>query len=373
MKIKAVVKKIYFGGRQFVLRLLFGSRRKTDLVPNKAGSILVIRIDRIGDLVVSLPAVKMLREAFPRATLSVLASRRNAALLACVPFIDEVLIYTNFIKTARCVRKKRYDIVIDLLMDYPVRGALLAHTSGAPFTAGFDVAGRGFCFNCAPAPDPARKYVGDYMIDLMRAVLKGLPGGPSLNESICEVFSITAQERIYVKSLLKERGVKEQDLLIGIHPGAYYPSQRWPSGKFAELADIIIERYGATVIIIGSPQERALVDAVKKGMRSAPIDIVGLPLDKLVALIAMLNVFVCNNSGPLHIAAALKVATVSTMGPTDPVMWRPRGEHGIVIRKDTDCGPCGRARCALPFCMNLIAVEEMAQAVEQQVQRRRHG
>ncbi len=99
-------------------------------------------------------------------------------------------------------------------------------------------------------------------------------------------------------------------------------------------------------------------------MRNKPVLAVGLTLDKLAGLIAVLRIMAANNSGPLHIAAALGVSTVSTMGPTAPEFWQPQGKNHVVIRRDLPCSPCDRAFCRGHECLESISVEEMEQAVK---------
>jgi ADP-heptose:LPS heptosyltransferase len=104
-------------------------------------------------------------------------------------------------------------------------------------------------------------------------------------------------------------------------------------------------------------------------MQEKPEILIGLSLDRLTALISLLGLLVCNNSGPLHIACAVKTPTVSTMGPTEPELWWPAGEENVVIRRELPCSPCGKAVCASHDCMNLISVDEMLNAVSLQIKR----
>jgi ADP-heptose:LPS heptosyltransferase len=103
------------------------------------------------------------------------------------------------------------------------------------------------------------------------------------------------------------------------------------------------------------------------------LEFIGLPLDKVAALIALLKLFIANNSGPLHIACALNVPTVSTMGPTNPFLWWPQGKNHIVVKKEMDCSPCNKPKCTKHACMRSISPEEMMEAVDSQITRIKHG
>jgi ADP-heptose:LPS heptosyltransferase len=172
---------------------------------------------------------------------------------------------------------------------------------------------------------------------------------------------------------LKEKGADESDFLIGCHPGGHFSSQRWPIDNFSRLADEIIERYNAKIIIIGNHAEKKLIGKMKQLMKGQGLEFIGLPLDKVTALISLFGLFIANNSGPLHIACALNIPTVSTMGPTDPFLWWPQGENHIVLRNEMDCSPCSKPVCTKHACMRSISVEEMMAAVDSQIKRIKHG
>jgi ADP-heptose:LPS heptosyltransferase len=156
---------------------------------------------------------------------------------------------------------------------------------------------------------------------------------------------------------------------VGIHPGGRYPSQRWPLDKFSQLADMLVKKYKAKILIVGGVGEENLVDKIQAMMQEKAVKIKGLSLDKLVALIAQMDLLICNNSGPLHIAVSLKIPTVSTMGPTDPEQWLPVGSRNLVVRHDLACSPCDLGFCRRHECMNSITVTEMEKMVSLQLDR----
>lgn len=153
--------------------------------------------------------------------------------------------------------------------------------------------------------------------------------------------------------------------MIGIHPGGYYPSQRWPEIGFAKVADELIRKYAANVFIIGGYAQKRAVSKIVNGMQNKPRGVItGITLEQLVGVISNLDILICNNSGPLYIASALGIATVSTMGPTLPKRWQPQGKNHKVIRKDISCSPCNLGSCAEHKCMRLITPLDILEAVE---------
>ena len=122
-------------------------------------------------------------------------------------------------------------------------------------------------------------------------------------------------------------------------------------------------------IILGSKEESAVVERVFNVSKQKSVQVAGLKLDELVAMISLLDIFICNNSGPMHIACSLGIPTVSTIGPTDPALWSPAGDKHIVVRKELPCSPCSRSVCRLHDCMQIITVKDMMRAVDTQMER----
>lgn len=370
LKIKS--KQFYLSLRRFVLYYLarpFLFKKERPFNQAEIEKILVVRIERIGDLVASFPALKLLKQVFKPSKISVLVREDTASLLQSIGYIDEVIIHRGFRKTIRQLRKEEFDLAIDPLMDYRLNTALLAYAAGARFTAGFDIEARGCFFNLKVRPAIEKKDVGRHILDLIKAIAEYYSKSNAYIEPGYPELPISENNRTAMKSYLQESGVGENDLLAGIHPGAHFPSQRWPIDKFSELADKIAAKYKTKILIIASNKENRLTGQMVNLMKEKAIRISGLSLDKLAALISLLDIFICNNSGPLHIACAVNTPTVSTMGPTDPALWWPQGQNRhIVIRRGLFCSPCNRPRCRKHKCMKLISVDEVLQAVDEQMQ-----
>jgi len=357
--------RIYLLARAVVLRclglFLRGSAPAGE--PAAPGRILFIRIDRLGDMVLSIPALTALKEKYPAARLSVLAAPYAAGLLEGDPRVDGVYLWEpglkrffSRIKVMRELRSAGFDLVIDPHSGYELKTALIAFLTGAPLRAGYDTAGRGVFFDLRSAPPPAGTHFSEEAFGVLKLLgIDGPGSGPAVR--------ITRAAESEADGLLKEAGVKPADLLISVHPGGHYPSQRGQAGRFAAVINALAAERGARTILIGVSSELGVLDGVLSGLDRAAarkvVKAVDLKAGTLCALIRRSGLFIGNNSGPLHIAAAFKVPSVSTMGPTDESRWKPLGAGQIVLRADLPCLSCGKGRCEERSCMENITAELM--------------
>lgn len=353
---------IYLGIRRIVLWPLTALRRRTVLPLDEIKTILFLRHDRIGDMVLSTAAVKALKRTFPLARITVLASGRNHDILKHNSTVDEVIIYTGLIRCIKEIRPRRYDLVIDPFLTYELKQAFMTYCAGGRYRIGFENSGREIFFNLRGSVASTPKRMVDHLLDLVEQ-LGGRRGG-------CEpeVFLIDTERR-WAAEALGTRGISTNKLTIAIHPGAYYPSQRWPVQRFGELAKQILDRYEAQVILLGSRNEKDLVRTANKIAGKGAQDFSGVKLRELMALLSRCDLLICNNSGPLHIASALKVPTVSMIGPTVTPLWLPFGKHDVVIKKELSCSPCNKAVCRDHECMESITVDDVFEAVQKQITR----
>jgi heptosyltransferase II len=365
------LKQLYLSFRAGILRLLFKPESIGTIDPNRIDSICVVRIDRIGDVVVSLPAIQALAKIFPKSRIAVLARRQNCGLLKNIPGITPIP-YKGFWDAVGVMRTANFSMTIDLLRDYTLKTAMLAYVSRAKVRAGFDIGSRGLLFNCAVAPDSRQRPMRTHLLDLVRVIAQHAGYDQQIPEEEPRL-TISEDDRAFARDFLHLSGGKEKQSLIGIHPGGYFPSQQWMEESFVQLSRRISARYNARIIVFGSAGEKRSVERIVSAIGPQAIAATGLPLHRCAALISVMDIMVCNNSGLVHIAAALGIRTVSTMGPTDPVLWYPAGEKSVVIRRDEACSPCGKPRCARHSCMTGISVDEMEQAVVQQLDSRLRG
>ena len=347
LKLKEPILKIYFLFRLpfiFLINLFFKPRRKLKSIKK----IIIFRLDRIGDFVLSLPVIDNLKLQYPDASISIVVRPYLKDLAFLIKNIDKVIVYNGKISTINRIRKERYDIAIDLLYDYKLKPAILTFLTKAPIRVGFSWGFRELFFTHAVKKiNQINKNIVDLNLELLKL----------LNVPI----------RVTTPKINIERKVSDNKF-VAIHPGGYYKSQRWDVTRFSLLAKRILEELKEKVIVIGSGEEKGLVDYIVSNVNNENIKRV-LPKDikELVELLSNSKLLICNNSGPLHLANALGIPTISTMGPTDPVLWWPKGDNNIVIRKDVECSPCSLGECKNHKCMDLITVDEMFNAVKRQI------
>lgn len=362
MSLRLLLREMYLRARGALIKLLVKSGPVASADYKLVRSILVIRTDRIGDVVVSLPAIKALKDIFPYAEISVLARESNAAILANLPFIAKVIPYVSFRRSIPVIRQLRFDMAVDLVMDYSLKTAAIAFAGGAGVRAGFDIASRGRFFNIPVTPDVREKNMSEHVLDIVRSVASVYKQEAASTWDTVPHIKVPEKAMASAEYILKINGIKKNDLILSFHPGGYFPSQRWIPEYFAELADRLREDYDAMILMIGGPEDEELIRKISSMMAVSPACIVGRPLDAVAALLASSRLLICNNSGLLHLAAAVGTPTVSTMGPTVPYLWRPAGARHKVVRHELDCSPCGKAFCRDHECMKRISVFEMERA-----------
>jgi lipopolysaccharide heptosyltransferase II len=365
--IKGVLKALYLNTRKTLLHLLgLFLMQKEQTTPNLGNikHVLFIRIDRIGDLVLSTPAIRSIKEHLPSATLTVLASRVNHSILDHNPFVDKVHLYEkkDFLKKWMiCLEllKAHFDLTIDPVVDYTIESSLLSFLSGAGVRAGYAGYGREV-FYTHPAVLPEKPM---HMAELTLYILHhiGIPSAANKPE-----LYISERERIWANEWLRNHGLPGDRLVIALHPGAHYKSQKWPVDYYRELADRLCESNAYVPIVLGAPAERQEVEEIAQPYRNRISHFISDNLRDFASLLSLTNALVCNNSGPLHVATALNIPTISFMGPTEKEKWLPLGDRNIVLRMDNlSCIGCNLSNCKIKThdCMRLITPDTVMNSV----------
>ena len=156
-------------------------------------------------------------------------------------------------------------------------------------------------------------------------------------------------------------------LIIGFHPrSSYGPAKCWPGQSFSRLAELLVKKRGATVLLFGSEKERGLLEKIAADAGDGVVNLAGrTDLKESAGLMSLCRVFVANDSGPLHLAAALEVPVIGLYGSTDPEATGPRGKRVSVIYKNVECSPCLLRECPTDFkCMEEITPEEVMTEIE---------
>src|SRR3989442_3996285 len=302
--------------------------------------ILIIKPSSLGDIVHALPTVADLRRRFPSARITWLVKREWAAVLEDNPHLDEVLALGLSVKGwpggIRAVRAGRFDTVVDL--QGLLRSALLGWISGAPVRIGFANGREGspwFYTERVPVPSPSMHAVDRY---LLTAKYVGADPGEVKPSEFPLPHDTQAQARVEV--LLAAAGIQAGATLVAMNPSARWNTKRWPLESFAAVGDRLQEDEAAGVVLIGGRDERHVGKQVLRAMRTAPIDLMGqTTLKELIALLRRVRLLVTNDSGPMHLAAAVGTPVIALFGPTDPARTGPYGAGHTVLRSGLPCRP----------------------------------
>ncbi|MBI4496136.1 MAG: lipopolysaccharide heptosyltransferase II [Deltaproteobacteria bacterium] len=337
------------------------SRRLQDQA--RVRKILVRSANWVGDAVMSLPAVSALRRNFPQAEIYLLAKPWVADVFSACPDIDGVLIYESpgihgglagKWRLARELKGRGFDLAF--LIQNAFEAALISYLARIPRRIGYGTDGRSFLLT-HPVKVDGRVKAG-HQVDYYLGLLRGIGLGADSREP--SLF-LSPEKKEEAGRFLKSLGM-EEELLIGLAPGATYgPAKQWPAERFAEVADRLAEAMKARILIFGSKGDGNVAGQVLRKARRPLADLTGrTTLAQAMALIGRCRLLVTNDSGLMHVAAALRVPVVAIFGSTDPRRTGPRGPAGKVIFKSVPCAPCFRTACPENLaCLHLISVEEV--------------
>ena len=332
--------------------------------------ILVRAPNWVGDVVMAMPGFDALRRNFPRSHIAVLARPWVAALFESHPGADEVIPYNRGqglfkdlgerIRVIRLIRNRGFDLA--LLFQNAFEAALLAYLGGVPLRVGYNTDGRRLLLSRAVIRNREilKKHQVEYYLAILRAMDWEAPtGNPSLH--------VGEKEAQAVRGLLSSQGIGDGDFLVGLSAGAIFgPAKRWPVERFAAIADRSIERWGARTVLLGSEKDGTTCMALSGAMKHEAVNFCGkTSLGEAMALIERCGLFLSNDSGLMHVAAALGVPTVAIFGSTNPVATGPRGKWTRIVRHDLDCSPCLKPECRDGYpCLLSIEPDEVWAAME---------
>ena len=326
----------------------------------------------------SEPALAALRELFPTAEITLLVKPAIAELLRGHPALQRILVYedpgrhvgiTGKWTLAGTLRRLRFDLAI--LFQNAFEAALLTFLAGIPRRYGYATDGRRFLLS-DPIAVPERMKIGhqvQYYLDMLRPLGSERPAGSP------QLF-LSHEEEQAMDQRLAEAGVDESDLLVGLNPGSTYGSaKRWLPERFAETADRLSQEQGmqsgrrVRVVIVGARGEEALGRAIADRMQVKPIQLSGrTTMRELMAVIKRCDLFLTNDTGPMHLAASFGVPVVALFGPTDSRTTSPFGSGHTIVRHPVECAPCLLRECPIDHrCMTRISVDEVYGAAVKQL------
>ncbi|MBI3323195.1 MAG: lipopolysaccharide heptosyltransferase II [Candidatus Omnitrophica bacterium] len=338
---------------------------------NENPRILIIRTDRIGDVVLSTPVIRALRAAFPHAYLGMMVRPENRELVEGNPDLDAVILYdkqgaekgiAGNLRFARRLRERRFDTAV--VLHSTNRVILVSWLAGIRRRVGYARRMGWLLTHRLPyVKREGQRHELEYNLHLLRLI--GVEAGER------ELFVPTrAQQQSRVEQLLRQQGLEAGAPLVVLHPGASCPSKRWPAERFAQVGDRLAARGAATVAVLTGAGEEEHGRAVLRQMRQPAIDLTGaFGLGETASLLKRARLLVSNDSGPVHLACAVGTPVVSIFGRwgggLSPTRWGPTGRDSVTLHHDIGCRPCLAHRCTIGFkCLEAVTVEEVVAAAD---------
>jgi heptosyltransferase-3 len=328
-------------------------------------NILVIKLRAIGDVLLSTVVLKSLRSAFPGVKLDFLTERQSREVVEGNPALSSAIIFDakndSSIGMILNVRRRHYDLVIDLFGN--PRSALITRLSGARYRVGYRFGWRKYCYNFVTEPRGDRVHNVDFNLDALRRL--GIP----IKDSPLEI-PVTREADGFAHDFFEREKLLEK-FAIALNPGGGWLTKRWRLRHFAHLGDMLVEKYRAKVLVIWGPGEEGMAGEIRNSMRHPAVLIPPCNLKQLAAILSRCGLLVTNDSGPMHIAAAVGTPVVAIFGPTNPDLQGPVGvPHEVIQYQKILCLGCNFTSCPIGNpCMEELPAEEVFAGVQRLVTR----
>ena len=370
-----------------ILRTLGAAVRPGSLEwPGSDGRILVIRPDHIGDVLLTTPALDVLRSAFPQGHIAALVGPWSAEVIRRGPSIDAMSTcsfpgftrqrpawlggpYVELVRCARMLRRQRFDVAIVARSDH-WWGAMLAAMAGIPHRVGFDVP------ECIPfltevQEQPAGAHAAELSLLLARRVCELADVYPPPHDPR-PMFRLSDAERAQARAAIAAVDVGNDGPLVVLHPGAGTELKLWSAERWANVLDVVRDRWKARTLIVSASSDALLVASIRAhASADHPWITTDQGLGYLAAILEQADVVIGSDNGPLHLAAAVGSDTVRIYGPTDPALFGPwpLSNSQVALRPVVPCSPCGYVSdppCGDPVnprCMLEQAPEDVSDSV----------
>ncbi|MBM3249034.1 MAG: lipopolysaccharide heptosyltransferase II [Candidatus Omnitrophica bacterium] len=333
--------------------------------------VLIVRTDRIGDVILSTPAIRAVKDFYPNSFVAVMVSPYAKEIIEGNPYADEVIIYDKdkvhksvfaSIRFANQLKKRKFDLAIIL---HPTnRVNLVSYFARIPERVGYN---RKMGFLLTKKLDD-KKHLGEkhemeYSLDVIRAI--------GIESKEKELFMpIKLESENWLEDMLAKNRILNQDRLIAIHPAASCPSKIWPQESFAKISDKLIEA-GYKIIVVAGPKDKKIANKVAEKISYPVLNLAGdTSVSHLASILKRCKLFISNDSGPVHIASAVGTPVISIFGRNQkglsPLRWGPLGIKDKFLHKDVGCIECLAHNCKKEFtCLKAIKVEDVLKAVEE--------
>ena len=338
--------------------------------------ILVVKLGALGDVLMALPALRLLRASLPEANITWLIEERNARAVENCPDVDRVLrtradVWRKELRKAgtrreifelvRTLRAQRFKLALDL--QGLVKSAIWARMSGAPIRVGLPAnatreALSGW-FYPARSPEARGRHVSDTLLAAARDSVRALGGTPL--ESTAVEFPLTQPEREWADATLRRLAPGRRAVLV--QPGAGWVTKLWGSERFARVASALAEHERVKVLVTHAPSERHLAESVVTAATTDAVVPVACDVGQLAALCARASLFVAGDTGPYHLARVVGTPTVGLFGPTDPARNGPHLEDDPTLWAKVSCSPCYLRQCPTQVeCLTAVEPDAVLRA-----------
>jgi heptosyltransferase-2 len=348
---------------------------KSNLSPPFSGvnRILVRGVNWVGDTILTYPTVQKLKTVFPHSHLAILIPNQLIDLWKTFPYIDEIISFRKRgsvgslwedYKLGLSLKKKRFDLAMVLPRSF--HSAFQAYLARIPIRVGYQDEGRSpFLTHGIPRKadilQEHRIHYYEKIVDFFGRV-EGTPPPQIL---------LREEDRRWAEERLRRLGFLNGRPLIGMNPGATYGLAKcWDPDRFGELGRRLAREWKAGILIFGKKEEGLLARKILEYVGNDASDLTGkTTLLQLAALLERCRLLLTNDTGTMHVAAAVNAPVVALFGPTDPATTGPWGNSHVVIRKNVPCSPCMKRLCPTDHqCMELITVEEVEEAVNKKLE-----
>ena len=352
----------------------------TPIDPATIRRVLIRANNWIGDVVMISPAVRALRAHFGGARIAILAKTWVLESLRGDPFFDDLIEYdsggahrglSGRLRLAAALRQERFDLAV--LFQKAFDAAAIAFLAAARHRVGYATDRRSWLLTHPLPPPPPDTHHVEAFLGIARAL------GCRIDDPFPS-FHLTEADRRSARELLDGAGLTGRAPLLAMHPGASKEPRAWHADRFADLGRRLAERRGARIVLIGSAAERGQLQTIAAGLPHGSVFLPDpdLSMKATGALLENCHLFVGNDSGPMHVAAALGVPTIGIFGPGSPRRTAPLARRGrvIALSKDYPCSPCRQdffRECAAspagkPFCREAIRVDDVEAAAAELLQ-----
>lgn len=354
----------------YFIKILSFPTKKTE----KIKKILMIKFSGFGNIVLALPTIRAIRKKYPEAEIIFLTHSINKSIIENEPSIDKIITFDinsskkTFIDIFKLIKQlstENIELIIDF-EQFSRFSSIISFLSRAPIRIGFNtqMQSRGHLYNIKVPYE--NKHTSKLFADL------GLALKTKIDFNNTEIF-ISQQDKEKVDNFINENHLSQKNPLVGIHPGCgtNNPKRKWPKENFAKLADYLAEKHKSKVFFTGNDKEKTLINEIQSLMSDSSIDTSGLfNLRELAYLISKCKIFFSNDTGPLHLASAMKVPVGAFFGPNTPLLYGPLGKNNLIFYKNLKCSPCTTnfnektTKCKHFKCMKEITLKEVTDKIK---------